>query len=62
MFFNVFIVFEMLIMGKMLIKEFVKIFWLFFYLGGYGVFVVFCEFVILVIVIYFIVREVRIIR
>lgn len=62
MFSNVFIAFEMPTMGKMLIKESVKTFRLFSYLGGYGVFVVLCELATLAIVIYFIVREVKIIR
>ncbi|XP_062619009.1 polycystin-1-related protein-like [Saccostrea cucullata] len=62
MFSNVFIAFEMPTMGKMMIKESVKTFRLFSYLGGYGVFVVLCELSTLAIVIYFIVREVKVIK
>lgn len=62
MFSTVNVVFELPPTGEFLVKENIKTFRLFSYLGGYGIFVIFCEVSAAISVIYFFVRECKRIR
>ena len=59
---TVLLAFEMPTTGQFYIKSSIKTFRLFSYLGGYGIFVILCELAALSCVIYFIVREVRLMK
>ncbi|XP_060067155.1 uncharacterized protein LOC132547415 [Ylistrum balloti] len=56
------IVFEMPNTGEFMVKENIHTFRLFSYLGGYGIFVIFCEVSAAISVIYFFVRECKRVR
>ncbi|XP_021359195.1 uncharacterized protein LOC110454143 [Mizuhopecten yessoensis] len=62
MFSTVNIVFELPSTGEFMVKENIKAFRLFSYLGGYGIFVIFCEVSAAISVIYFFIRECKKIR
>ncbi|XP_069125477.1 polycystin-1-like protein 2 [Argopecten irradians] len=62
MFSTVNIVFEMPNTGEFMVKENIHTFRLFSYLGGYGIFIIFCEVSAAISVVYFFVRECKRIR
>ncbi|XP_076075764.1 polycystin-1-like protein 2 [Mytilus galloprovincialis] len=62
MFSNIFISFEHSTSGKMIPEFFLKTFRLFSYIGGFGLFVVACEILTVIFIVYYLVREIRHIR
>lgn len=62
MFSNIFISFEHSTSGKIIPEFFLKTFRLFSYIGGFGLFVVACEILTVIFIVYYLVREIRHIR
>lgn len=59
MFSNIFISFEQSTTGEIVPEFFLKTFRLFSYIGGYGIFVLACEILAVIFVVYYLVREIR---